>query len=184
ARGFDWRSVQIALEGSDADLITALRQRTGVPCTGGADTNMIRFPASALGLPLLAAPDARAPDYKALNRHLAQKRRAMDVELRVETEIYRLLGAEHPDHGPDQERIAANLGMSTRTLRRRLAQTDRCFKGILHDCRMKQAAHEFRWHRRVSIAHTALRLGYSEHSALTRAFRSWSGVSPHAFLDR
>lgn len=178
ARGFDWRSVQIALEGDDPALTAALRQRTGVPCTDKSETNVIRFPAAALALPLTTREDVIPPDYKALNRDLAQKRRAMSVELRVQTEVYRLLGADLPD----QERIASNLGMSTRTLRRRLAETNRSFQDIVYKCRMQQAAHEFRWRRNVSIAHTALRLGYSEHSALTRAFRKWSGVSPNAYL--
>lgn len=184
ARGFDWSSVQIALEGRDSQLTSSLRQRTGVACNDSAETNMICFPAAALALPLATTAHVIAPDYKVLNRNVAQKRRAMSVELRVEIEIYRLLGADHTDQEwPDQERIAATLGMSTRTLRRRLAETNRSFKGIVHNCRMKQAAHEFRWRRSASIAHTALRLGYSEHSALTRAFRRWSGVSPHVFLS-
>lgn len=177
-RDFDWSSVQVSLEGDDPALTAALRQRTGVPCTGKAETNMIRFPASALSLPLIAREDVLPPDYKALSRHLAQKRRAMSVELRVQTEIYRLLGADLPN----QERIASNLGMSTRTLRRRLAEANNSFQDIVYSCRMQQAAHEFRLRPDVSIAHTALRLGYSEHSALTRAFRRWSGVPPHAYL--
>ncbi|EIZ77934.1 AraC family transcriptional regulator [Novosphingobium sp. Rr 2-17] len=178
AQSFDWTSVQLALEGNDPALTTAVRHRTGVACTDKADTNLIRFPASALALPMAHRDDVIRPDYKILNRDLAQKRRAMSVELRVETEVYRLLGADLPS----QDLIASNLGMSTRTLRRRLAQANRSFQDIVYKCRMKQAAHEFRWRRSGSIAHTALRLGYSEHSALTRAFRRWSGVSPQTYL--
>lgn len=177
-RGFDWRSVQIALEGDDPALTAAVRKRTGVPCSDREETNAIRFPARALDLPLISREDVIPPDYRDLNRKLAQKRQAMSVELRVETEVYRLLGADLPE----QDRIAASLGMSTRTLRRRLAEADRSFQDIVYSCRMRQAAHEFRSRRHGSIANIALRLGYSEHSALTRAFRRWSGVSPNAYL--
>lgn len=178
ARGFDWSAVRIALECDDPRLSAQVRQHTGVACTDKGDTNAIRFPASALDLPMTTRGEVIAPDYKEMNRDLARKRRAMSVELRVETEVYRLLGGDLPD----QTRIAASLGMSPRTLRRRLAEANRSFQDIVHSCRMRQAAHDFRCRRHGSIANTALRLGYSEHSALTRAFRRWSGVSPNAYL--
>jgi AraC-like DNA-binding protein len=178
ARGFNWSAVRITIEGEDAETAAQVRHRTGVPCASKGDINAIRFPASALDLPMATHGEVIPPDYQELNRSLARKRRAMSVELRVETEVYRLLGGDQPD----QERIAASLGMSTRTLRRRLAEANHSFKDIVYSCRMRQAAHEFRCRRHGSIANTALRLGYSEHSALTRAFRRWSGVSPNAYL--
>jgi AraC-like DNA-binding protein len=178
AHGFDWGSVQISLEGDDESLRNALSRRTGVPCFTKAETNMISFPLDALRLSLAAGAKVIPPDYDALNRNLAQKRRAMSIELRVQTEIYRRLGADILD----QERVAATMGMSTRTLRRRLAGKNQSFQKLVYGCRMQQAAHEFRRHPDVSIAQTALRLGYSEHSALSRAFSHWSGSPPNAFL--
>lgn len=178
AIGFDWRAVQIALEGDDPALIGELRQRTGIVGSDNADINSIRFPKSALALPLVASGDAIPPDYKALNRNLVQKRRAMSVKLRVRATVYRHLGSALPD----QECVATELGMSTRTLRRRLTEENSSFQQIVYGCRMQQAAHEFRQRRDISIAETALRLGYSEHSAFTRAFSRWTGVSPHRFL--
>ena len=56
------------------------------------------------------------------------------------------------------------------------------FQHIVDECRMRQAAHEFRRRSRVSLAQTALRLGYSEHSTFTRAFARWSGMPPQSYI--
>jgi AraC-like DNA-binding protein len=178
AAGFPWGQVQIMLETGDAAVAAALCRRTGVACHENAEVNAIRFPAALLDLPLMADSMVAPPDHKLLNRSIALKRRTMSVGLRVRTAVYRHLGSPEVD----QERIAAELGMSTRTLRRKLAEEDSSFQQIVYGCRMRQAAQQFRFRRNVSIADVALRLGYSEHSAFTRAFSKWSGMPPHAFL--
>ena len=178
AADFPWDQVQISLESGDTATASELCRRTGVACEAHAETNAIRFSAALLDLPLVANDAVVPPDYKQLNRSVALKRRAMSIGLRVQTAVYRLLGSPEID----QERIASELGMSTRTLRRKLAEENSSFQQIVYGCRMRQAAQQFRADRDVSIADVALRLGYSEHSAFTRAFSKWSGMPPHVFL--
>ncbi|MCE7796690.1 AraC family transcriptional regulator [Sphingobium sufflavum] len=177
AIGFGWDQVQVALESDDPAIAAELCRRTGVACSDNADSNSIRFPAHFMALPLVASGDVIPPDYRALNRNMVRKRRAMSIELRVRTAVYRHLGSDTLD----QEHIAGELGMSTRTLRRKLAEENSSFQQILYACRMRQAALQFSLRRTVSIADMALRLGYSEHSAFTRAFSRWSGMPPHIF---
>lgn len=178
-----WDEVELLIEAADAEAGNDLARTAGTACRHGADANMIRFPAAWLDRPLPAqtpiSPPVSPPDLRELNRKMASKRRGTSVELRVRALIYQHLGHRHLD----QERVAAQLGMSSRTLRRRLAERNLSFQQVMDDCRMRMALHEFRLRGHLSLAQTALRLGYSEHSTFTRAFSRWSGMPPQAFLS-
>lgn len=180
ADGLDWRQTQILLESDDAALAGELCRTTGIDCIANGDVNALRFPMAFMELPLRTSSQIDPPDYKRLNYDIARKKRSLPVELRVRIAVYRHLGSP----GINQGYIAAELGMSTRTLRRRLSEEDVSFQEVVYSCRMHQAAQQFRLHRPVSVADLALRLGYSEHSAFTRAFSRWSGVSPRKFQQR
>jgi AraC-like DNA-binding protein len=88
---------------------------------------------------------------------------------------------EMNDGSVNQEHIARELGISSRTLRRRLAEEGQSFQGLLDRCRMEFAALEFRIRRKLSLSDMALRLGYSEHSTFSRAFARWSGMAPQEY---
>ena len=81
----------------------------------------------------------------------------------------------------NQEHIARELGISSRTLRRRLSEENQSFQGLLDECRMQFAALEFRTRRKLSLSDMALKLGYSEHSTFSRAFARWAGMAPQEY---
>lgn len=176
--GAGWSDVQIYLEADGAQTRTEAAKVLGARCSFGAETNAIRFPAAMLDGPLRFAGGARALDHAKLTRDVAVTRRRLPAALRVRTTIFQELN----DGAFSQERVARALGMSSRTLRRRLAEEGVCFQQLLDDCRMRLAAFEFRVRRHTSIAQTALRLGYSEHSTFTRAFSRWSGMPPQDYI--
>jgi len=169
---------QMGVESDDEARAQLLTQRLGLPCTAGCDGNWLRFPAPWASLPLVPGGGAPTADLGSLDRLLVQKRRAMSVEERVRALVYRQLG----DRRINQQQIARQLGMSSRTLRRHLAATETSFQQLVDGCRLRQAAHELRVRRHLSIAQTALRLGYSEHSTFTRAFSRWSGMPPQSYI--
>jgi AraC-like DNA-binding protein len=71
--------------------------------------------------------------------------------------------------------IASALGLSVRTLRRRLAAESTSFQEVL-DERLRHAALEQLQH--CSVDEAARTLGYADGSALRRAHRRWFGTSP------
>lgn len=178
AAGSGWDNGQIGVECSQPESIARLAQRTGIHCNSGDSGNWLRIPASLAALPMSGSSGPAAGALRTLDRMLVQKRRATAVDSRVQALIYRQLG----NRPISQEYIAQCLGMSSRTLRRHLAASQTSFQDLVDDCRLRQAAHEFRVRRKVSIAQTALRLGYSEHSTFTRAFARWSGMPPQSFI--
>jgi AraC-like DNA-binding protein len=76
--------------------------------------------------------------------------------------------------------MARLLGLSERTLQRRLAELDRGFSSIVEQFRREEAALLLS-DPRVAVVEVAARLGYAEQTSFTRAFRRWTGTTPAAW---
>ena len=77
--------------------------------------------------------------------------------------------------------VAIDLGVSRRTLRRRLARENTTYQELLNTSRMRNAANQLLTRSNLSIAELAEKLGYSKHCVFTRAFSNWHGVPPSEY---
>ncbi|WP_421838037.1 AraC-like transcriptional regulator QhpR [Novosphingobium sp.] len=171
-----WDKIEFAFEAESHEMRGDIGKVVCAPCTFGADTNQIRFPAAMLDLALPAQANPHLADVRLLTRSIVTKRRETPLVDRLSQMVLRDLNTQ----AIEQERFAREMGMSSRTLRRKLTEQGSSFQQVLDECRMRQAVFEFRVRPDLSIAQIALRLGYAEHSNFTRAFHRWSGVSPQA----
>jgi AraC-like DNA-binding protein len=73
--------------------------------------------------------------------------------------------------------IARRLGMSQRTLARRLAEEGATFGGVLDQLRCDLAQRHVR-DSSLAVSQIAWLLGYQEVSAFTHAFKRWTGTTP------
>ena len=76
--------------------------------------------------------------------------------------------------------VADAVGLSARTLQRRLADAGTSLREVVDQARREQALEELA-RRDASITEVAFLLGFSETSAFDRAFRRWTGQSPAEF---
>lgn len=83
----------------------------------------------------------------------------------------------HPDLGPDMEAVAAELRMTSRNLRRMLEAENTSFRSLADDVR-QTLAEELLGLGKSSVKEVAARLGYSEVSSFTNAFKRWTGRAP------
>jgi AraC-like DNA-binding protein len=81
---------------------------------------------------------------------------------------------------PSLDSVARKLGMSRRSLQRRLTAENVTYAQVLDDVRSTMAR-AYLGQRDLSIAEIAYLLGFSEQSSFTRAFRRWTAVSPAEF---
>lgn len=79
--------------------------------------------------------------------------------------------------GPNIEAVAKQLGMSDRTLQRRLTEENTSFKHLLSQARHEQAR-EYLADPSLDIKEVAFLIGYKDESSFYRAFRLWEGETP------
>lgn len=155
----------------------AERHKGGDPCCPVeylAETNSFSFEARLLDEALPHRDAALFAKVSSnLKRRVFELHRNASLAERVRWLIMRHLGTE----AADQTCVAQSLGMSRRSLRRRLAELNTSFAVLLGDCR-DDLARTLLKETRLTTAEIADRLGYSEASAFERAFRNRSGISP------
>lgn len=76
--------------------------------------------------------------------------------------------------------IASRLGMSGRTLQRRLAERGDSYQTLVDEAR-RQLAKRLLQQTDYSIVDVAFLTGFSEQSAFTRAFKRWAGQTPRSY---
>lgn len=76
--------------------------------------------------------------------------------------------------------IAMELGMSGRTMQRRLSDLGYTFQHLVDESR-RQLAERLLEETNYSLAEVAFMTGYSEQSAFNRAFKRWSGQTPRSY---
>ena len=134
----------------------------------------VTYDAGVDDLPMRGLRDGLAADLAVHNRILALiEQPAADVtDRRLAQAVRQALKAG----AADQEAVAQKLGMSTATLRRRLAEEETSFRAI-HRQMMNDYARARILETR-DIATVAEELGFSDPRAFTRAFKDWNGVTP------
>jgi AraC-like DNA-binding protein len=76
--------------------------------------------------------------------------------------------------------VAQKLGISSRSLSRRLKAEGVTFSTVLDELRQALAETYLEEHE-LSISEIAWLLGYEEVSSLTHAFKRWTGLTPRQF---
>ncbi len=111
-----------------------------------------------------------------LRHHLGELTTAASTTERVRAVLLELL----PAGGASLEAVGHELGLSARTLQRRLRDERASYQTILADVRRDLAVHYLQ-SSDVSLAQIALLLGYEEPTSFQRAFTAWTGTTPTRF---
>ena len=143
----------------------------------GADVDEIEFPVEVGGFPIVTAdPYLNQLCVQCCEETLARREtKGSSLKVKVENAIAAIL----PHRKIRIDIIAAKLGMSSKTLARRLSSEGCSFAQILNDLR-SALAHRYLVERSLSISEIAWLLGYAEIGAFTRAFQRWTGMTPSA----
>lgn len=94
--------------------------------------------------------------------------------------VAHLVSSHLPSSPVTAKSVASELGMSERTVARRLSEQGLSFGQIVDDVRQRLAERYLR-EPDMRPSQIAYLLGYSEPSAFTRAFRRWTGQSPSEY---
>src|SRR5258707_199288 len=108
-----------------------------------------------------------------IDRELARKKSELTIAGRVKWVLMRLLGGR----SPEIHDVAKELGMSCRTLQRRITAEQTTFRRLISDAR-RELARYYLLQPALELAEVACLLGYEDSNSFFRAFREWEGTTP------
>ena len=144
----------------------------------GADGDAVSFAA-----PFAALPVAGRDDYlNELLRRYAEEALASKSPERpiLRSKVEEALPGLLPHGRAVAPEVARRLGMSSRTLSRKLGEEGTSFAEILDQLRAVLAKH-YLDDETLPVSEIAWLLGYREVSSLTHAFKRWTGTTPRQF---
>ncbi|BBZ14120.1 AraC family transcriptional regulator [Mycobacterium branderi] len=145
----------------------------------GRAHNRLHFPRAMLDEPLPQADphtlEICIAQCDVLMQRSEQRRGITAV---VRTKLFRDSGAF-----PTLPDVAAELDMHPRTLRRRLAEEGTSFRALLNEARSALAVDLLR-NVGLTVDEVSKRLGYTDPSTFSHAFKRWHGTAPSAYVDQ
>ena len=114
-----------------------------------------------------------------LNARLAAYKAGSSLRMLVISGLHRQIRQGKPN----LDETARLLGMSGRTLRRRLQAEELSYSELLAATR-KEAAEIYMHEDKMTLAEIAGLLGYGDQTAFMRAFRDWFGISPGSYREK
>jgi AraC-like DNA-binding protein len=155
----------------DAELHT---RYFGCPVKYGAERNALIFAAADLDRPFVTHnPELLRLLTPHLDAELSHYAHARSTSDQVKAALKRVLAGRRPA----MIDVAKELGLSTRTLQRRLNDEGVSFQQLLADARRELARH-YLMQPSLELNETAYLLGYGDPNSFFRAFHEWEGTSP------
>jgi AraC-like DNA-binding protein len=148
----------------------------GCPVQFGCEEDSITFRQQDLDRPLISANADISPILERRAEEMLARTDQTGISGRVRVVLQRHLRGDEPQLA----RVAHELGMSMRTLQRRLSEEGARFGDLLDDVRHAMAA-EYLATDSMNLMEMAFLLGFSDPNSFFRAFRRWTGTTPDAY---
>ena len=142
------------------------------------DFNGIKIADFCLDIPLITVDDV-------INQALCHQADNMlnnTIEHSPIDSVYQFIINQLPLGLPEIEDVAKQLGMSVRTLQRKLNESGLNFTGMVDDIR-KDLALSYLKNTNTKVIYIAQMLGFSEQSSFQRAFKRWMGATPKQYRN-
>jgi len=159
------------------DTAPAVEAYFKCPVTFRADVDALVFDRETMMRPNPMADDGV---YRFFESYLEEELGRRDQEDALDARIKLQVSERLSDGVPTISEIAGGLGLSGRTLQRRLSESGLSFQSLVDDSR-RQLAERLLLRTEYSLAEVAFLTGFSEQSAFTRAFKRWAGRTPRTF---
>lgn len=132
-------------------------------------------PADGLRSPVTMAD---AATFKLIRGECERLSSELGLQTSLESQVRRALPMDEGFRSFTE--LARELGLSSRTLRRRLSEHGLSYADMVDEERKTRALILLK-NKTLSVDEVAARLGYSESSTFARAFRRWIGSSPASY---
>lgn len=175
--GHAWAPIEARFRHAPLGDVGEVERSVGAPVRFRAGENALILSLETLALPVTAGRAALAPS-------LAQLAEATLVQLdgygTTTARLRALLFDQIPRGVTGKAELARAIGLSERTLNRRLREEGTTFRDVLEEVR-RELAMSWLADARHAVYEVAFLLGYREPSTFYRSFRRWTGASPKAW---
>lgn len=169
--------IQLCRRGTEA-MHKEFETYFGCPVRFEAEENSLLIPHEWMKQPLpMANPELARQNDRVVMEYLRRFDGARLTE-KVRAEMISRLSAGEPARAD----VATALNLSEKTLQRRLKGEESSYQQILDETRCDLAQQYLR-EPKTSVCEVTFRLGFSDQSSFTRAFKRWTGVSPGEFRE-
>ncbi|MBV1920986.1 MAG: AraC family transcriptional regulator [Pseudomonadales bacterium] len=118
-----------------------------------------------------------------LQEHATLILREVDKDQPLSYQVKNLLRLMMRQELPRKEVIAEKLGMTSRTLQRKLNDEGKGYQELLNELRLELAQH-YLVNTPLSIDEIGLRIGFVEARSFHRSFKQWTGTTPGAYREQ
>ncbi|HQR60005.1 MAG TPA: AraC family transcriptional regulator [Methylophilaceae bacterium] len=146
------------------------------PVIFGSGENSIVLQHDIADAPLSTGNQEIAATFDAILNDQLVKLTEADIPTRCKSYLLQQLTSG----APSEEDLAVAMGMSRRTLQRKLGDAGLTYSDLLDQTRFDLALRYLDDQER-SVTEVTFLLGFSEQSAFSRAFKRWSGKSPSTY---
>ena len=177
ALGQKWTPLEVRFEHDQPDDSQSHENSFGAPIKFSRRTNAIGFRRSDL--------DARMPDqdpylFSIITSFLESRSKLVGNPEDFATVVRNQIKLHLGDKSPTIPEIARVLGLNDISLQKQLKTHGLNFPNLLRAARCELALH-YMTEEDMPLTEIAFNLGYSELSAFSRAFKSWTGMSPQRY---
>ncbi|MEM7383981.1 MAG: AraC family transcriptional regulator [Verrucomicrobiota bacterium] len=149
----------------------------GCPVHFGSDRDALRVSEASLTMPNRLGDPATSKFFDA---HMEQELRELSDDSGLDKRVRIQISQALSEGVPTVTEIALRLGMSGRTLQRRLSDQDLSFKTLVDESR-RELAQRLLKETDYALNEIAFLTGFSEQSAFNRAFKRWAGKTPRSY---
>ncbi len=150
------------------------------PIRFGAPLNRLYFDSTNLSFPIERADPGLCA---LLDRHAEELLAKYPPRDSLVGQVRNIIANEFKRGNPSLENVASQLGVTSRTLQRKLHEAGTSHNELLHEMR-RQLAMDYLREPDMAICEVAYLLGFSESSSFHRAFKRWTGRTPKEFRSR
>ncbi len=154
-----------------------IQKAAGCAISFGSERTEVILPLSSLDLPIPSYDPALKKHLTDYGDNLLKERSDPNSSIRNRVEAFLL--NELPGRIPNLQQVASGLGLSSRSLSRRLSEQGLSFRQIIDGIRCDLAQTYLK--DGFTIGEVAFYLDYAGQAAFSTAFKRWTGLTPRQF---
>ncbi|REJ76449.1 MAG: AraC family transcriptional regulator [Acidobacteria bacterium] len=173
----EFKPLAVYFKHSKPKMIEEHKRYFGCPVHFGSDKDAVLVTRGQLNAPNRLGDKSIS---RFLDKHLETEVKELEESETLDQMVCRQISRSLSEGTPAISDIARQLGMSSRSLQRKLSEDNLTYRELMERSR-RELARRLLQQTDYSLAEVAFMTGFSEQSAFSRAFKRWEGETPRSY---